>query len=181
MQCLKLGFNTVDGGEELDRFLHRHFQHVVDVLPFIGDLQRFLVVALAMAFLAWYVDVRQKVHRNALHTVALTCFTAAAADVEGEAPLVIAAQLRFRCLGEQIADIVEYPGVGDRVGTWSAADRILRNLNHLVDVFQAQDRFVLARLDARAAERMLYGFAQDFIDQRGFAAAADAGDDGQGA
>lgn len=85
--------------------------------------------------------------------------------------MVIAAQLRFRRLGEQIADIVEHPGVSDRVGTWGAADRILRNLNHLVDVFQAQDRFVLARLDARAAERMLYGFAQDFIDQRGFAAA----------
>ena len=40
---------------------------------------------------------------------------------------------------------------------------------------------MLARLDARAAERMLHSFAQDFIDQRGFAAAADAGDDGQGA
>ena len=181
MQRLKLGFNAMDGGKELDRFLNRHLQHVIDILPFIGDLQRFLVVALAMAFLARYVDVRQKVHRNPLYAIALTRFAAAAADIEGEAPLVIAAQLRFRRLGEQIADIVEHAGVGDRVGTRSAADRILRDLNHLIDVFQAQDRFVLARLDARAAERMLHSFAQDFIDQRGFAAAADAGDDGQGA
>ena len=64
-------------------------------------------------------------HGNAFHPVALTGFTTAAADIEGKPALVITAQLGFRSLGKQVPDIIKDAGVGYRIGTWSAADRIL--------------------------------------------------------
>ena len=58
MQCLKLGFDSVNRGEELNRFFHRHFQHIVNIFAFVGNLQRFFIVPLAMAFLTRNINIR---------------------------------------------------------------------------------------------------------------------------
>ena len=51
-------------------------EDVVDILALVLDFQRLAVVALAVADVAGYVDVRQKVHFDLDHAVALTGFAA---------------------------------------------------------------------------------------------------------
>ena len=49
-------------GEEAERLLARHVQHVGDGLAPEGDLERVAVVTGPMAHLAGHVDVGQEVH-----------------------------------------------------------------------------------------------------------------------
>ncbi len=109
--------------EQLQRILDGHFQHVVDVEALVEDLQRFAVVALAVADVAGHVHVRQEVHLDLDQAVALAGFAAAAAYVEAEAARRIAARTRFRYLRVQFAQRREQAGVGGRVGARGAADR----------------------------------------------------------
>ena len=90
-------------------------------------------------------------HGNAFHPVALTSFAAPASNVEGKPSFVIAAQLGFRSLGKQIPDIIKDAGVGHRIGARRTADRILRDLDDFIKIFQAENGLVLARLDAGTA------------------------------
>jgi hypothetical protein len=77
------------------RLLHRHLQHLGDVLALVQDLQRLAVVALAVADVAGHVDVGQEVHLDLDHAVALAGLAAAALDVEAEAPRAVAALARL--------------------------------------------------------------------------------------
>src|SRR3546814_10886608 len=70
--------------EELDRVLHRHVQNVGDGLALERHLQRLAVVALAVAHVAGDVDIRQEVHLDLQHAVALTGLAPPDLDVEGE-------------------------------------------------------------------------------------------------
>src|SRR3546814_8781662 len=79
-------------------------------------LQRLAVVALAVAHVAGDVDIRQEVHLDLQHAVALTGLAPPALDVEGEAPRLVSARLRFRQAGEPVADVGEGAGV-DRKST----------------------------------------------------------------
>ena len=133
------------GVEERARLLDRHLQHFVDVLALVADLERFAVVALALADVAGHVDVRQEVHLHLDHAVALAGLAAAALDVEAEAARLVAARARFLRAGEQLADRREQPGVGGRVGARRAADRALVDVDHLVEVLQPVDGVVRRR------------------------------------
>jgi hypothetical protein len=70
-------------------------------LPLELDLQRLAVVALALADVAGDVDVGQEVHLDLDDAVALAGLAAAALDVEGEAPGLVAARLGLRQLANQ--------------------------------------------------------------------------------
>ena len=131
-------------GKEVDSFLHAHLQHVVDVFPFIGDLQGLLVVALPAALLARDINVGEKVHGNAQNAISLTCFTASALYVKGEASPVIAAHAGFRGLCIQLADIVKNAGIGRRVRTRRSPDRRLVNINNLINVLDTQNLIMRA-------------------------------------
>ena len=111
-------------------------------------LQRFAVVALALADVAGDVDVGQEVHLDLDDAVALAGLAAAALDVEGEAAGLVAARLGFGQAGEPVADRREGAGVGRGVGARRAADRRLVDVDDLVEVLQALDAVVRAR-DAR--------------------------------
>ena len=133
-----------------------------------------------MADLARHIDVRQEVHGDDLDAVTLTGFTAAAFDVERETAFVITAQSRLRCLGIDITDIVEYTGIGSRIGTRCTADRILVDLYKLVDILQSLDEILyLPGPDLLSAEVLQNGFHEDVVDQCGFAGAGYAGNDDQ--
>ena len=102
--------------EQLQRLADAHLQHVGDGAALVADGQRFGVVAAAVADVALDPDVGQEVHLDLLLAVALAGLAAAARLVEAEAARLVAAHLRLRQLGEQLADQVEDAGVGGRVG-----------------------------------------------------------------
>ena len=68
--------------EELQRLIRRHLQDLRDVLSSIQHLQRLAVIALAVADLAGYIDIRQEVHLNLHQTVAAARFAAPALDIK---------------------------------------------------------------------------------------------------
>ena len=146
-QRLELARDRRHRVEEFVRLLHRHLQHLVDVLALVADLERLAVVALAVAHVARHVDVGQEVHLDLDHAVALARLAAPALDVEREAPGAVAALARRRHAGEELADRREEPGVGRRVGARRAADRALVDVDHLVEVLDAADRVVRRRLE----------------------------------
>ena len=89
------------------------------------DLQRLRVVAGAVAGRAGGVDAGQEEQLDHHEALALAGLAAALGDVEREPPGVVAAGLRRLGRGEQLADVVEQPGVGGQVRARRAADRLL--------------------------------------------------------
>ena len=71
------------------------------------DLERFAVVAFALADLAGHIDIGQEVHLDLELTVARAGLAPAAADIEAEAARGIAARLRVRGRGEEVANVVK--------------------------------------------------------------------------
>ncbi|MNL06527.1 hypothetical protein D3C87_1271640 [compost metagenome] len=61
----------------------------MDALALVFDLKGFAVVALALAHIAWHVDVWQEVHFHFDQAVALARFAAATFDVERETPRAV--------------------------------------------------------------------------------------------
>src|SRR5580765_6882108 len=107
------------------RLLDGHRQHLIDAAPLVLDLQRFAVVALAVADVALNVDVRQEVHLHLDQAIALARLAATALDVEREAPGPVPALARLLHLREDFADRREQSGIGSRVRARRAADRAL--------------------------------------------------------
>src|SRR5437762_10499410 len=89
-------------GKEFCRLGGRQLEHLVDVAPLVADLERFAVVALAVAHVARDVDIGEEVHLDLRHAIALARFTAPALDVEREAAGGVAALARFRHAGKEL-------------------------------------------------------------------------------
>ena len=141
-----------DGLEEFHRVLDGHVEHVGDAVALELHLQRFAIVARAVADVAGDIDVGEEVHLDLEHAVALAGFAAAALDVEAEAAGLVAARLRFGEAREPVADVGEGAGVGGRVGAGGAADGRLVDVDHLVAMFEAGDLVVGASDYARAVQ-----------------------------
>src|SRR5690554_772545 len=135
-QCLQTACQSRDGVKEYTGFLDGHAQHFVDGLALVADIQRFTVVALALANVTRYIDVRQEVHFHLDHAVTLAGFAAATLDVEGEATGCVAAGAGFGYTGKKLADGGKNAGVGGRVGARCATNRALVDVHHLVQMLQ---------------------------------------------
>jgi hypothetical protein len=72
--------------------------------PLVRYLQRLAVVASSVACLADDVDWGKKVHLDLDQAIALTFLAATALHIETKAPDAVAAYLRRRELGKQIAE-----------------------------------------------------------------------------
>ena len=166
-------------GEELARLVHRHVEHLVDVLALVAHLERLLVIALALAHIAGHIHVRQEVHLDFEQAVARAGLAPAALDVEGKPARPVAARLGVRCFGKQVADVVEYAGVGRRVGARRAPDGRLVDVDHLVQIGQAGHLIVRARARLGAVELGSELFVQNLVDERGLARAGNAGHAGE--
>ena len=175
-QGLQLARQGGHGAEEAVSVFHGQFQHLRDVAALVEDLQRFAVVARALAHIAGHVHVGQEVHLHLDDAVAFAGFTApaaaAAADVEAEAPGAVAALTRRRHVGEQLADGREQARVGGRVAARRAADGALVDVDDLVEMVQALDAVVRRRLGVAVVELARHGRIQGVVDQRALAAAA---------
>ncbi len=167
------------GGEIRHRLVHRHRQHLGDRLVAELDLQRFAIVALALADIAGDIDVGQEVHLDLQHAVALARLAAPALDVEAEPAGLVAARPAFRQFGEPVADRREQVGIGGGVGPRRAADRRLVDVDDLVELFQPLDAVVRRRHLAGAHQPARRRLVQRVHHQRGLAAAGHAGDAGE--
>ena len=137
--------NLRDVAEQLERLADAHGQHVGDRLALVLDGERLGVVAAAVADVALDPDVGQEVHLDLLLAHSLARLAAAAGLVEAEPPRVVAADLRLGQLGEELADQVEDAGVGRRVGRRRVAERVLIDVDDLVDVLEAANVVVRRR------------------------------------
>src|SRR5690606_27974358 len=104
-------------------FIDRHFENVGDGLVLELYFQRFAVVAVPVAGVAFHIDIRQEMHLDLDDAVALTGFAAPAFYIEGEAARLVAARAALRQFGEPVADECEGTRIGRRVGTRRAANR----------------------------------------------------------
>ena len=103
------------------------------VLAAVRHRERLVVEPPAAARVAHDGDRAEELHADLLHAGALARLAAAALHVEGEAPLAEAAADGVGLCGEQVAHVVEQPGVGGRVRARRAADGRLIDLDDLVD------------------------------------------------
>ena len=123
-------------GKEGAGLLHRHVQHVCNILALVAHLQGLPVVALAAADVAGHVHIRQKMHLDLHKAVALAGLAATALDIEGEAPLAEAAHFCILRACKQIADIVKDTGIGRRIGARRTTDWALIQRDDLIHRFQ---------------------------------------------
>src|SRR5690606_14960756 len=86
VECPQLLKDARDGLKDLESILHRHVEHVSDRVATVLYFQSFAVVARARTGIATHVHVRQKVHFDLEHAIALTRFASPTFDVEREAP-----------------------------------------------------------------------------------------------
>jgi len=104
----------------LQRLLHVHFQHVMDVLVLEADLQGLAVEAAALAD-GTSPTRRPKSPSPGGWSRCLAGLAAAAGAVEAEAARLVAADLGLGGHGVQAADVVEELDVGGGVGARRAA------------------------------------------------------------
>ena len=149
---LELRLDARDILEELHSFVNRHGEHVGDRLSLVAHLKRLTIVSRSLADLAWHIDIGQEVHLDLDDAVAAARLAASALDVEAEAPGLVAAHLRLRRLTEELADGIEYARVRRRIRARRAPDRLLVDVDDLVDVLKSQNLLVLAGLPLRMVE-----------------------------
>ena len=132
-----------------------------------------------MADVAGHVDVGQELHLHADDAVALTGLASASLDVEAEAAGLVAAHARLARLAEEVADRVEDARVRRGIRARRAADRLLVDVDDLVDILESLDLLVLARLALHVVEARGDALVEDLVDERRLARARDARDERQ--
>ena len=131
-------------------------------------LERLAVVARALADLARDVDIGEELHLNLEDAVASTRLTASPLHIEAEPPRLVAAHARLAHLTEQLADRIEHARVGRGIRARRASDRLLVDVDDLVDVLKPLDLLVLAGLSLRAVEARGDTAIEDLVDERRF-------------
>src|SRR5207302_8424602 len=112
-----------------------------------------------------------------LLAVALARLAPASRFVKAEALGLVAAHFGIGNLGEELPDQVEDASIGRRVGAGRIADRVLIDVDDLVDVINAENVIVGGARRASAVQLAGQRVVEHFVDQRTLARAADTGDD----
>src|SRR5262245_3524094 len=113
---------------ECERLIDGEIENFGDRLAAILDFERLAVVPPSLALLASNVNIRQEVHLDRDHAVALARLAAAALHVEGEAARFVAARAGVGQHGEQLANEREKTGVSRRIRSWRTSNRRLVDL-----------------------------------------------------
>ena len=180
-QGLQLDVDAGDVLQDRDGVFDGQVEQVGDAVAVELDRERLLVVATTVTYLAEDVDVGQEVHLDAALAFALAGFASSALHVEAEASGLVAAFARLGQHGEEVAHGGEDAGVRGWIRARGAADGGLVDLDDLVELVDADDAAVLAGIFAAAVEIFCQRPIEDVVDEGGFAAAADPGDDGHDA
>src|SRR4051794_20665624 len=111
-----------------------------------------MVIALAAAYLAEDIDIRQEVHLNAPLTFTLASLATPATHIKRKASRFVATLARLRQHGIKITNCREYSRVGRGIRARSASNRRLINADHLVHMLHSSYRFMSPGLFTRAIE-----------------------------
>src|SRR5262249_9637197 len=122
-----------------------------------------------MAYIALDPNIRQKMHFDFLLSIAFASFASPARLIEAETARVIAADFRFRQLGEKLANEIENSGVSGGVGTGGVADRVLVDVNHFINVVDAEDVIMSGGGGMSPVKLAGQGVVKDLVDQGAFA------------
>src|SRR5207237_8432679 len=134
-----------------------------------------LVVPLALADFTRDIHIGQEVHLDLDDAVALAVLAAAALHVEAEAARLVAADARFRHLGEELTNVRNDACVRRRIGARRATDRRLVDIDDLVDEVQAGDLARGAGPVLGPVEVLRHASIQNVTDERALPGPADAG------
>ena len=165
VQRLQQFVNLRDVFEMLERFLDVHVEDFGDVLSFETNFQRLVMKTLSVAHRTGHPDVGQEVHFELVGTVTFAGFAAAATHVEAESPRLVAANFCFRQLCVEVTNQVEQFDVRCRVGPRCASDRRLIDVDGFVDMLDAGDRFVIARLAFALIDVSIERLPENVVDQ----------------
>jgi hypothetical protein len=116
------------------------------------------------------------VHLDLQLAVALARLAAAAADVEREPARLVAAHLRLGRERVEVADVREEIGVRGRVRPGRPPDRLLVDLDDLVEAVDPVDRVVIAGLDPHLVQPVRERLVDDLVHEGRLARAGHAGD-----
>src|SRR5262249_30133928 len=122
-QSLKLGLDLRYVLEQRQSFLNRSVQQIGDRTTLVFHRQSLAVVSSASTDIAQDVDVREKIHLDALQPVALTRLATTALHVERESSRFVAPFARLGGHRIQLADRSEHSGVRSRIRSRSSSDR----------------------------------------------------------
>ena len=125
-------------GKEAQRLLHRHLQHIMNVLALVQNLKNFGLVTGAVALLAGQLDVGQELHLHGHRAVTLAGIASAARHVEGKVPRRERKPLGLRLRGKELPHQIEAFDVGNRVGARRAPDGRLVHQNHVIEALNAR-------------------------------------------
>ena len=118
-------------------------------------------------------------HFNAFLAVAFARFAPSPSAVEAEAGRAVTAHLGLGQVSIQFTNLFEDAGVGGWIGSWRAAQRLLIDLDDLVDLFQPHDFFEGAGLFLRSMQAFGDCLGERFFDKRTLAGTRDPCDDGE--
>ena len=150
----------------------------MDIFAAIAHVEDAGFEARPAAFFADELDVGEKLHFNRDGAIALAGFAAASGNVEGKVAGGEAAALGVGSGGKDFADGVEGFEIGRGIRTRRAADGRLVDDDDFANVrvaFEAVAEFLDAAAGAFGGE----GAVENVMNKRGFAGAADAGDDNE--
>ena len=114
----------IDGGtgrirkpvKELNGLIDRHIQDITDVLAPHLHLQNLILEMLAVTFGTLQIHIGHKLHADMDDAFAFALLAASAGGVEREEGSLVAALLRQRLRGIQVADVVVSLDIDGRIG-----------------------------------------------------------------
>ena len=170
-------------GEEIHPILYGHRQNLGDVLVPIGNVERVLIVARALAGGAGHFHIGHQMQLGGDRALAAALLAAASLDVEAKARGCIAALLGLGRLGEEAADVVVETNVRGWVGAGRAANGGLVDVDHIAYVLDPVEAVVRARQHAAVVEDGVELLVENVVYERALARArspTDADEDSQG-
>jgi len=162
-------------GEEFHRLMHRQVEHVGHRFAAPAQFEDFRAITLAAAIRAAQPHVGEELHLDVLETGAGAGRAAPVSGVEAERAGAVAARLRFRQRGEQLADGVPRADVAHRVGARAFADGRLVDHHHAGQGVHAVEALERAGLLDRLPEMSRQRRIEHVANQRRFAGAGNAG------
>ena len=139
-----MGRNRIlEKGESL---IHSQLQYLGYILTLELDFQGFTIIALSLAHFTGNGNIRQKLHFNLNIPLATAGFTTATFNIEGEASGGVPSHPGFRDAGKKLSNGGKGSSISSRVAPGGTPDGRLVDIDHFINVLNAQDIITFACL-----------------------------------
>ena len=133
--------------------------------PFIFDLQRFPVIALAAANLTRHIDIRQEMHLDLDDSIAGARLTASAFFIEAETAFIVPLAFASVEAANRSRSQIKYTRICCRIGTRCPSDRRLIDRDDLVKLLDALNGLMFSRNRVCAVQLLCQRFIKNLIDK----------------